>query len=55
VLALLAVASAIIAIVWAVNAPRSALIEALVMLGFAVVVVVLLYVPEGVKEYFRKP
>jgi cytochrome c oxidase subunit IV len=53
-LGLLAAASGIIAIVWAFNAPRSALIEALVMLGFAVVVLVLLFVPEGVKAYFRK-
>ena len=54
VLAVVAAASGIIAIVWAFNAPRSALIEALVMLGFAVVVLVLLFVPEGVKAYFRK-
>ena len=53
-LGLLAAASGIIAIVWAFNAPRSALIEALVMLGFAVLVIVLLFVPEGVKAYFRK-
>ncbi len=54
VLALLSVVSAIVAIVWAFNAPRSALIEALVTLGFAVLVIVLLFVPEGVKAYFRK-
>ncbi|HVN60783.1 MAG TPA: hypothetical protein VMT59_05945 [Gaiellaceae bacterium] len=53
-LVILAAASGIIAIVWAIHAPRSALIEALVMLGFAVVVLVLLLVPEGVKAYFRK-
>ena len=53
-LGLIAVVSGILAIVWAFNAPRSALIEALVMLGFAVVVLVLLYVPERVKAYFRK-
>ena len=44
----------IVAIVWASNAPTSALIEALVTLGFAVLVLVLLFVPEGVKAYFRK-
>ena len=45
-LAAIAALSGIAAIVWAFNAPRSALIEALVMLGFAVVVLVLLFVPE---------
>jgi len=53
-LVVLAAASGIVAIVWAIHAPNSALIEALVMLGFAVVVIVLLLVPEGVKAYFRK-
>ncbi len=53
-LALVAVASGILAIVWAFNAPKMALIEALVMLGFAVLVLVLLYVPERVKAYYRK-
>jgi hypothetical protein len=54
VLALLSAVSAIIAIVWAFHGPRSALIEALVTLGFAILVLVLLFVPEGVKAYFRK-
>jgi hypothetical protein len=53
-LAAVAVLSAVAAIVWALHAPNVALIEALVMLGFSVVVVVLLYVPGGVKAYFRK-
>jgi hypothetical protein len=54
-LAAVSVVSGIAAIVWAFKAPNVALIEALVMLAFAVLVVVLLFVPEGVKTYFRKP
>lgn len=54
VIAFLSVVSAIAAIVWAIDAPNSALIEALVALGFAVLVLVLLFVPQGVKAYFRK-
>jgi hypothetical protein len=54
VIALLSVVSVIVAIVWAANAETSALIEALVTLGFAVLVLVLLFVPERVKAYFRK-
>jgi hypothetical protein len=53
-IALLSVLSAIVAIVWAANAEKSALIEALVTLGFAVLVLVLLFVPANVKAYFRK-
>lgn len=53
-IAFFSVVSAIVAIVWAANADTSALIEALVTLGFAVLVLVLLFVPEGVKAYFRK-
>ncbi len=53
-IAFLSVVSGIVAVVWALNAHRSALIEALVTLGFAVLVLVLLFVPENVKAYFRK-
>ncbi len=53
-IAFLSLVSGIVAIVWAAHAEQSALIEALVALGFAVLVVVLLFVPEGVKAYFRK-
>jgi hypothetical protein len=52
--AAISVISLVIAIVWVLHAHRSAVIEALVMLGFAVLVVVLLFVPENVKAYFRK-
>jgi hypothetical protein len=54
VLGLLSVVAAVVAIVWAFNAPNSAVIEALVTLGFAILVLVLLFVPERVKAYFRK-
>jgi hypothetical protein len=53
-IAFLSGVSGIVAVVWALNAHRSALIEALVTLGFAVLVLVLLFVPENVKAYFRK-
>jgi hypothetical protein len=53
-IALFSVLSAVVAIVWAFDAPKASLIEALVTLGFAVLVLVLLFVPEGVKAYFRK-
>ena len=52
--AAISVISLVIAIVWVLHAHRSAVIEALVMLGFAVLIVVLLYVPENVKAYYRK-
>lgn len=50
--ALLAVASAVIAVVWAVNAPNSVVIEPIVMLIFAVAVLALLFVPTSAKAYF---
>jgi len=51
--ALLAAASAVEAVVWAVNAPSSVLIEPIVMLIFAVGILVLLFVPNAAKAYFR--
>ena len=52
-IALFSVLSGIVAIVWAFNAPKASVIEAMVALGFAVLVVVLLFVPERVKAYYR--
>ncbi len=49
----LSVLTAVVAIVWAFNAPKASVIEAMVALGFAVLVVVLLFVPERVKAYYR--
>ena len=40
------------ALVWAVNAPSSVVIEPIVVLIFAIGVIVLLFVPKAAKEYF---
>ena len=50
--ALLAAASAVIAIVWAINAPSSVVVEPIFMLIFAVGVLALLFVPDATKAYF---
>ncbi len=53
-IAFFSVLSGIVAIVWAFNAPKASVIEALVTLGFSALVLVLLFVPERVKAYYRK-